>query len=220
MRRVGQVTVAGAFLLLGGVGCTAEAQSGSTAGATPTPTVSRQDIRVQVVPDKVQGGATRSVRVRAFCPVPQGGTDYRATARSDAFTGVVTLTQPPPASPAASSTPVTTAAPSPEVRGFALVSEKTKPGSYQVEVKCEGTNDTGKGTLTVTAKPKPTVTIVPKPTRTHVVPTKAPRAGGGGTAAGGPMDEPSGIPGGVTVVALLAAAAGGIAFARHRSKAR
>ncbi|MEU8265957.1 hypothetical protein AB0B89_02225 [Sphaerisporangium sp. NPDC049002] len=175
--------------------------------------MSRQDIRVQLIPDKVQGGATRSVRVRAFCPVPQGGTDYRATARSDSFTGVVTLTQPPPATPAASSTPVTTTAPLPEVHGFALVDEDAKTGRYQVEVKCEGTNDIGRATLTLTARPTAT------PTRTRAVPTRAPRAGGGGTAAGGPADEPTGIPTGVTVVALLAALGGGIAVARRRSKA-
>ncbi|WP_405144605.1 hypothetical protein OG589_42535 [Sphaerisporangium sp. NBC_01403] len=178
--------------------------------------MSRQDIRVQLIPDKVQGGATRSVRVRAFCPLPQGGTDYRATARSDSFTGVVTLTQPPPATPAASSTPVTTAAPLPEVHGFALVDEDAKAGRYQVEVKCEGTNDIGRATLTLTARS----TATPTPTRTRVVPTRAPRAGGGGTAAGAqPADEPTGIPAGVTVVALLAALGGGIAVARRRSKA-
>ncbi|WP_248964992.1 hypothetical protein [Sphaerisporangium perillae] len=178
--------------------------------------MSRQDIRVQLIPDKVQGGATRSIRVRAYCPLPQGGTAYRATARSGAFTGLVTLTQPPATTPAASSTPLTTAAPPPEVHGFALVDEDSEPGSYQVEVKCDATNDTGKATLTVTAKPKPT----PTPTRTRVVPTKAPRAGGGGTAAGGPGDEPSSMPPAVVAVALGAALAGGIAVARRRSKSR
>jgi hypothetical protein len=218
VHRVGQVAVAGAFLLLGGVGCSAEAQSGATAPtATPTatPTISRQDIRVQLVPDTVQSGATRSIHVRAFCPLPQGGTDYRATARSDSFTGLVTLSQPAPATPAASSTPVTTAAPLPEVQGFAPIDQKAKAGRYQVEVKCDGTNDTGKATLTLTAKPKAT----PTPTRTRVVPTKAPRAGGGGTAAGA-ADEPSGIPAGVTVFALLAALGGGIALARRKSGTR
>ncbi|MFC4590488.1 hypothetical protein [Sphaerisporangium corydalis] len=176
--------------------------------------MSRQDIRVQLVPERVQSGATRSVRVRAFCPLPQGGTDYRATARSDSFTGVVTLTQPPPATPAASSTPVTTAAPSPEVHGFALIDEDARAGRYTVEVKCEGTNDTGKTTLTLTAKPK----ADPTPTRTRAVPSRAPRAGGGGTAAGAETDEPSGVPAGLTVVALLAALGGGIALARRKSK--
>ncbi|GAA3841904.1 hypothetical protein GCM10022226_75580 [Sphaerisporangium flaviroseum] len=176
--------------------------------------MSRQNIRVQVIPVSVQSGATRSIRVRAFCPLPQGGTDYRATARSDSFTGVVTLTQPPPATPAASSSPVT-ADPSPEVHGFALIDEDAKPGRYTVEVKCEGTNDTGRTTLTLTARPSPT------PTVTRIVPTRAPRAGGGGTAAGAqPADEPAGIPAGVTVVALLAALGGGVAVARRRSKAR
>ncbi|MFC7382626.1 hypothetical protein [Sphaerisporangium rhizosphaerae] len=213
MHRVGQVAVAGAFLLTGGVACTAEAQSGAPT-PTPSPSVSRQDIRVQLIPDRVQGGATRSIRVRAYCPLPQGGTAYRATARSDAFTGLVTLTQPPPASPAATSTPVTAAAPPPEVHGFALVDEDANPGRYQVEVKCEATNDIGKATLTVVARPKATAT----PTRNRVVPTRAPRAGGGGTAAGGPAEEPSGIPGGVVAAALAAALAGGVAVARRRSK--
>ncbi|MFB9253832.1 hypothetical protein ACFFWE_36875 [Sphaerisporangium melleum] len=198
---------------MGGVACTAEAQSSPS--ATPTPTVSRQDIRVQLTPERVQDGATRSIRVRAFCPVPQGGTAYRATARSDAFTGLVTLTQPAPATPAASSTPVTAAAPPPEVHGFAIVDEDAKPGRFQVEVKCEGTNDIGKATLTVVARPKATATA----TRTRVVPTRAPRAGGGGTAAGGPAEEPSGIPGVVIAAGLVAVAAGGIAVARRRSKA-
>ncbi|MEV6985737.1 hypothetical protein AB0M95_31380 [Sphaerisporangium sp. NPDC051017] len=212
MHRVGRVAVSGAFLLLGGVACTAEAQTG--ASSAPSPTVSRQDIRVQLVPDKVRSGASRSVRVLAFCPVPQGGTDYRATARSNSFTGVVTLTQPPPSTPAASSTPVTSA-PSPEVHGFALVDEDARPGSYQVDVKCDGTNDTGKTTLTLTARAEP------GPTRTRVVPSHAPRAGGGGTAAGAAsVDEPSGIPTAVTVVALLAALGGGVALARHNSRSR
>ncbi|MDH2423846.1 hypothetical protein [Sphaerisporangium sp. TRM90804] len=176
--------------------------------------MSRQDIRVQLVPDRVQGGATRSIRVRAFCPVPQGGTEYRATARSDAFTGVVTLTQPPPASPAATSDPVTTEAPSPEVRGFALVDEDTTPGRYEVDVKCEGTNDTGTTTLTVTARPRATAT------ETRVVPTRAPRAGGGGTAAGAAEDDSPGIPVGVTVAVVLAALGGGVAVARRSSGKR
>ncbi|GII66413.1 hypothetical protein Skr01_64980 [Sphaerisporangium krabiense] len=214
MHRVGRVAVSGAFLLLGGVACTASAQTGGTADPTPAPTLSRQDIRVQIVPSKVQSGATRSVRVRAFCPVPQGGTDYRATARSNSFTGVVTLTQPPLSTPAASSTPVTTAAPSPEVHGFALVDEDARPGRYEVDVKCDGTNDTGKATFTLTAKRSE-----PAPTRTRVVPTRAPRAGGGGTAAGA-TDEPGGIPTAVTVVVLLGALGGGVALARHRSRTR
>ncbi|MFC6086964.1 hypothetical protein [Sphaerisporangium aureirubrum] len=174
--------------------------------------MSRQDIRVQLIPDRVQGGATRSIRVRAFCPLPQGGTDYRATARSDAFTGVVTLTQPPPITPSASATPTETTAPSPEVRGFALVDEDSAPGRYRVEVKCEGTNDTGFTTLTVTARPSPA------PTRTRVVPTRAPRAGGGGTAAGAQDEPSSGIPIGVTVAVLAGALAGGVAVARRRSR--
>ncbi|GAA1278469.1 hypothetical protein GCM10009677_35950 [Sphaerisporangium rubeum] len=167
---------------------------------------------MQLIPDRVQGGATRSIRVRAFCPLPQGGTDYRATARSDAFTGVVTLTQPPPVTPAAGATPEETTAPSPEVRGFALVDEDAAPGTFRVEVKCEGTNDTGAATLTVTARPSP------KPTRTRAVPTRAPRAGGGGTAAGAAEDQPSGIPVGLTAAVLAGALAGGIALARRRSR--
>ncbi|MEO3808907.1 hypothetical protein ABGB17_07870 [Sphaerisporangium sp. B11E5] len=193
------------------MGCTASAQAGDPT-ATPAPTMSRQDIRVQLIPNRVQGGATRSIRVRAFCPLPQGGTDYRATARSDAFTGVVTLTQPPPITPSGSATPTETTAPSPEVRGFALVDEDATPGRYRVEVKCEGTNDTGAATLTVTARPTPTAT------RTRVVPTSAPRAGGGGTAAGATEDQSTGIPVGVTVAVLAGALAGGIAVARRRSR--
>jgi hypothetical protein len=180
--------------------------------------MSRQNIRVQLVPDRAQSGSTRSIHVRAFCPLPQGGTDYRATARSGAFSGLVTLIQPAVSTPAASSTPVTTAAPLPEVHGYALVDESAKAGRYSVDVKCEGTNDTGKATLTLTVKPR--VTPTPTPTRTRVVPTRAPRAGGGGTAAGGSADEPSGIPAGVTVLVLLAAFGGGIALARRRSATR
>ncbi|GII75623.1 hypothetical protein Sru01_06050 [Sphaerisporangium rufum] len=214
MHRVGQVALAGFVLLAGGVACSAKADS---AAPTPTPTASRQDVKVQLVPERVLGGATRSVRVRAFCPVPQGGTDYRATARSDAFTGVVTLTQPPVVTPAASSTPVTAAAPPPEVHGFAIVDEDAEPARYRVDVKCEGTNDTGRGTLIITARPKPS----PKPTHTRVVPSKAPRAGGGGTApVAASAEEPAGIPGPVVAAGVLAALAGGVAVARRRSRSR
>ncbi|MGI5485864.1 hypothetical protein [Microtetraspora malaysiensis] len=198
------------MLLLGGLGCTAEAQTtGSTPSASedqasPSATVPRQDIRVTVDPAKVEGGSTRTVHLTAYCPLPQGGTDYRATARSEAFTGLVTLVAPTDtASP--DSTPGV-----PQVRGGANVRADAKPGGYKVEVRCEATNDIGSASLKVTGKAAPEHT----PTK---IPTRAPHAGGGGTAAGAP-EEDSGIPAGVTAIAVAVAAAVAVGVARRRAR--
>lgn len=181
MRKIGQVALAGTLSLFGAAACTAEAESGSpspaaTASASETATenapASRQPVRVELNPARTTGGATKSIRIRAFCPLPQGGTEYRATARSDAFTGVVTLAQPTAGQSDDGGTPSAT----PEVRGFALLKSDAKPGTYTVEVRCEGTNDTGTARLTITARATPT------PTRTRTIPTRAPHAGGGGAA--------------------------------------
>lgn len=216
VRKIGQVALAGALGLFGTVACTAEADSGGpsatpVAGETaePTETASRQPIRVELNPSRTPGGATRSIRIRAFCPLPQGGTEYRATARSSAFTGVVTLTQPN-GTPSADDS---TSGAAPEVRGFALLRDDAKAGEHTVEVRCEGTNDTGTARLTVTARKR---TSSPTPRATY--PTRAPHAGGGGTAASGPVEEP-GIPLPLTGLAVAAALGGGIALAR-RSRAR
>ncbi|GLW96275.1 hypothetical protein [Microtetraspora sp. NBRC 16547] len=210
MIKVRHLAVTG-VILVGGLGCTAEAQ---TAGATPTialtpgqpspsVTLPRQDIRVTVEPSKVEGGSTRSVHITAFCPLPQGGTDYRATARSEAFTGLVTLVAP-------TSTPSPDGTPGvPLVRGGANVRADAKPGGYKVEVRCEATNDIGGASLKVTPGSAPRHT----PTK---IPTRAPHAGGGGTAAGAP-EEDSGLPVGATSVALLAAVGVAIGVARRRA---
>ncbi|MEU8277452.1 hypothetical protein AB0C08_24440, partial [Microbispora bryophytorum] len=105
MSRITQVAVGGA-LLFGALGCTASAKTVSAdptmtlTPALPTPlvSVSRQDVRVEVDPKRIVGGSTKSIHITARCPLPQGGTEYRATARSDAFTGLVTLVAPPPPS--------------------------------------------------------------------------------------------------------------------------
>ncbi|GAB3885494.1 hypothetical protein [Microbispora bryophytorum] len=212
MSRITQVAVGGA-LLFGALGCTASAKTVSAdptmtlTPALPTPlvSVSRQDVRVEVDPKRIAGGSTKSIHITARCPLPQGGTEYRATARSDAFTGLVTLVAPPPpsASPAATV---------PMVRGSATIRAGAKAGGYRVQVRCEATNDIGSASFRI---------VAPEPDHTedHTrIPTRAPHAGGGGTAAGGPEDE-SGLPTGVTVVVLLAALGVGVAVARRRSGA-
>ncbi|GAA4581065.1 hypothetical protein GCM10023194_11210 [Planotetraspora phitsanulokensis] len=210
MSRVTQVAVAG-VVLFGALGCSASAQTDSpTPGITltpglpsPTVTIPRQDIDVVVEPSSVTGGATRSVRITAQCPLPQGGTAYRAVARSDAFTGPVSLL-PPVASPSASPT----AEPAvPGLTGSAPVRADAKAGGYKVQVRCEATNDIGSASFKV---------VSPTPAHTRI-PTRAPHAGGGGTAAGGPADD-SGLPVGVTAVALLAVLGIGIGVARRRSR--
>ncbi|MEV0967169.1 hypothetical protein [Microtetraspora glauca] len=210
MIKVRHLAVTG-MVLLGGLGCTAEAQ---TAGATPTITLTpgqpspsvtlpRQDIRVTVDPSKVEGGSTRTVHITAYCPLPQGGTDYRATARSDAFTGLVTLVAPT-GTPSPGSTPGV-----PHVRGGANVRAEAKPGGYKIEVRCEATNDIGSTSLKVT----PGSASDSTPTK---IPTRAPHAGGGGTAAGAP-EEDSGLPVGATAVGLLVALGIGVGVARRRA---
>ncbi|MEV5413861.1 hypothetical protein AB0K60_34160 [Thermopolyspora sp. NPDC052614] len=212
MRKIGQVALAGTLGLLGTAACTAEAQStspSSTPAATATAPASRQPVRVELNPARTTGGTTKSIRIRAFCPFPQGGTEYRATARSSAFTGVVTLAQPTvtPSANGDGATPAT-----PEVRGFALLSADARPGTYNVEVRCEGTNDTGTARLTITARPRST------PTRTRTtIPTRAPHAGGGGTAAGGPAED-SGIPLPVTGLAAAAVICAGVMLVRRRAR--
>jgi hypothetical protein len=204
MSRVTQVAIAG-VILLGVAGCSAEADSAtapSPVAASPSPmvSISRQDVRVRVDPTKITGGATTTIHITAGCPLPQGGPEYRATARSDAFTGLVTLV-PPQAIPAPS-------AAVPELRGGATIRADAKPGGYRVQVRCEATNDVGSASFRIEA---------PRATHTRI-PTRAPHAGGGGTAAGGPTDEP-GLPTGVTVLVLLAALGIGIGVARRRSGA-
>ncbi|MEU8173075.1 hypothetical protein AB0C14_09370 [Microbispora hainanensis] len=210
MSRITQVAVGG-VLLFGALGCTASAEtvtdptmSQTPAQSTPLVSVSRQDVRVEVDPKRIVGGSTKSIHITARCPLSQGGTEYRATARSDAFTGLVTLV-----APASSATP---AAAVPMVRGSATIRAGAKAGGYRVQVRCEATNDIGSASFRI---------VAPEPDRTqdHTrIPTRAPHAGGGGTAAGGPEDE-SGLPMGVTVVVLLAALGVGIGVARRRSGA-
>ncbi|MFJ2030368.1 hypothetical protein [Streptosporangium sp. NPDC087985] len=221
MPRVKRVAVLGAIALFGMagmVGCAAEAESGSPAGATsttgPETGVSRQDIEVQLQPARVKAG--QKVWVLANCPIPEGGPEHRGTASSQIFRTPVTLdpilTTPSPA-PSASATPVA----KPWVRGQAMVATGSAAGVYDVNARCEGTNDTGKASLRVVADatPAPKDTPTAKPTRT-VISTHAPGTGGGGTAAGGPQD--SGMPYGVTGALLAAALAGGVGFAVVRRR--
>lgn len=173
--RARRVAYAGAILVIGAMGCSAEAQTTptpsptptTTVSATPTSTVTRPAINVQVNPDRVTAGETSKVWILANCPVPTGGPAHTGTATSKAFVNGVTLN---PATDALA-TPAATGkqATGPWVRGEAQVSGTVKRGSYTVDVKCDGTNDTGKATLRVVRADVPTG-----------VPTKAPRAGGGG----------------------------------------
>ncbi|WP_432929763.1 hypothetical protein ACQPZZ_06300 [Microbispora sp. CA-135349] len=212
MSRITQVAVGGA-LLFGALGCTASAETVSAdptitlTPALPTPVVSlsRQVVRVEVDPKRIVGGSVKTIHITARCPLPRGGTEYRATARSDAFTGLVTLVAPAPPSASPGAT-------TPMVRGGAAIRAGAKPGGYRVQVRCEATNDVGSASFRI---------VAPEPDRTehHTrIPTRAPHAGGGGTAAGGPSDE-SGLPTGVTVVVLLAALGVGVGVARRRSGA-
>ncbi|MBO3747124.1 hypothetical protein J5X84_13685 [Streptosporangiaceae bacterium NEAU-GS5] len=217
--RTGFGLASAGLLLLGVVGCSASEASSSPSttpsAPTTTPVISippRQDIRVIVEPTRIVGGSSKNVHLRAFCPQPQTGTEYRATAHSSAFTGLVTLVPP---SPSAAPTPIATPLVSvPEVRGTAILRADAKPGGYKVEIRCEATNDIGSASLRV-------LPAVATPTRTATStstshPTGAIHAGGGGTAAGGPQDD-SGLPTGVTVIALLAALGVGVGVARRRS---
>lgn len=216
LSRITQVAVGGA-LLFAALGCTASAETVSTdpaaaqtpAQSTPLVSVPRQDVRVELDPKRIVGGSTKSIHITARCPLPQGGTAYRATARSDAFTGLVTLVAP-------ASSEATPSAAVPMVRGSATIRAGAKPGGYRVQVRCEATNDIGRASFRIVA-PEPDHTQ--DHTQDHTrIPTRAPHAGGGGTAAGGPEDE-SGLPMGVTVVVLLAALGVGIGVVRRRSGA-
>lgn len=211
--RVKRVAVLGAIALFGMVGCTAEANSGSPTG-TPAPNtgISRQDIEVQLQPARIKAG--QKIWVLANCPIPQGGPEHRGTASSRVFRTPVAL-DPILATP--TPVPSATAAPAPRpwVRGQATVAEGTAVGVYEVNARCEGTNDTGKASLRIVTDTKPSATPTSKPTRT-VISTRAPETGGGGTAAGGPQD--SAMPLGMTGVLLGAALAGGIGFAVVRRR--
>ncbi|MCG5217184.1 hypothetical protein [Streptosporangium sp. KLBMP 9127] len=207
MSRVRHVAIVGAIAVFGAVGCTAEAGTGGSAptpAATPTasPMAGREDITVRLNPDRVIEGETSTVWILANCPVPTGGPEHSGTGNSDAFVRAVTLEPVPP--PTSKASPTSTAAPEavPWVRGDARVPRGTDKGTYNVDVKCEGTNDTGRAKLRVAAEPS-------------VVPTKAPRAGGGGTAAAA---EDTGVPMGVTGLALVLALAGGIGVAVVRRR--
>ncbi|MEO3799140.1 hypothetical protein [Nonomuraea sp. B1E8] len=224
MLRVRRVAYAGAIVILGLTGCTASAEtdptttpsptaSGTTAAPTasgsPSPTATRQTISVQLNPDRVTAGETSTVWILANCPVPTGGPAHTGTATSKAFINGVTLNPVP----AASVTPTPTATPangSPWVRGEAQVSGTVRRGSYRVDVKCDGTNDMGRATLrVVAAEPDDDPTGVP---------TKAPKAGGGGTYAKDADDESS-IPLGPAGALIALALAAGVGIAVKRRKA-
>jgi hypothetical protein len=160
---------------------------------------------VQLNPDAVTAGETSTVWILANCPVPTGGPAHTGTATSRAFVSGVTLN----AADATTSSPAPTGSASGDwVRGQAQVSGTVRRGSYRVDVKCDGTNHTGRATLRVT-RPEPLPDDVP---------TSAPKAGGGGTF-GKDTDEGSSIPLGPVGLALgLALAAGvGVAVKRRRS---
>ncbi|MEU7831940.1 MULTISPECIES: hypothetical protein [unclassified Nonomuraea] len=210
--RVRRVAYAGAIVMIGAVGCSASAQTSATptpsasatgsVSATPTATVSRKPILVELSPAKVTAGETSKVWILANCPVPSGGPAHTGTATSKAFINGVSLTTAPTSS-TATPAPTGTAAGNPWVRGEAQVSGTVKRGTYPVEVKCDGTNDTGKATLRVVS-----ATADTSDDSSTKAPTKAPRAGGGGTF-GKDVDEGSGMPvGGVLVGAAVLAAAG------------
>ena len=147
-------------------------------------------------------------------PDPQGGPEHRGTASSKIFRIPVTLdpilTTPTP-DPSATATPT----PRPWVRGQATVAAGTAVGVYEINARCDGTNDTGKANLRIVASTTPSATPKPSTTRT-VISTRAPETGGGGTAAGGPED--SSMPLGMTGLLLGAALAGGIGFAVVRRR--
>lgn len=209
--------------MLGLVGCTAQATTGTPTGtpspggtpsasasASPSTSTTRANISVQLNPDKVTAGETSKVWILANCPVPTGGPAHSGTATSKAFLSGVSLNPVPPNTPSASPTATATATPGPVpwVRGQAQISGTVKRGTYQVDVKCDGTNDTGRATLRVVrAEEAPTG-----------VPTKAPKAGGGGTF-GKDVDEDSSIPLGPAGVLIALALAAGIGLAVKRRRA-
>ncbi|MGW0802097.1 hypothetical protein [Nonomuraea sp. NPDC002799] len=209
--------------MVGLTGCTASAEtdptptpsaSGTAApSATPStpltgsprPTATRQTISVQLNPDRITAGETSSVWILANCPVPTGGPAHTGTATSRAFVNGVTLNPVP----AASITPAVTASPangSPWVRGEARVSGAVRRGNYRVDVKCDGTNDMGRATLRVVA-----ADALPSS-----VPSKAPKAGGGGMYAKDAGEESS-IPFGpaAVLIGLALVAGAGIAVKRR-----
>ncbi|SEG99663.1 hypothetical protein SAMN05444920_113259 [Nonomuraea solani] len=212
--------------MIGLTGCTASAESGgptstpsgspspsvtatntTTTTASPRPSATRQTVLVEVNPDRVTAGETSTVWVMANCPVPGGGPAHTGTATSRAFVNGVALSPVP----AASLTPTpTNGSGSPWVRGEARVGGAVRRGTYPVEVKCDGTNHTGKGTLRVVRAESDADDDVPTG-----VPTRAPRAGGGGTYAQDVSDESS-IPLGPAGVVVALALAAGIGFAVKR----
>lgn len=170
---------------------------------TPSPTVTRPTIQVQLNPDTVTAGETSTVWILANCPVPSGGPAHTGTATSRAFVTGATLSPVP--SGANSPTPTGAANGSPWVRGSAQVSGTVRRATYTVNVKCDGTNDTGTARLrVVSGEALPTT-----------VPTRAPRAGGGGTYAQDVSDESS-IPLGPAGVVIGLALAAGIGIAVKR----
>ncbi|MFB9206894.1 hypothetical protein ACFFV7_37285 [Nonomuraea spiralis] len=224
MLRVRRVAYAGAIMVVGLTGCAASAETtptetptgaattSATADATATttapPATKRPNIAVQLNPDRVTAGETSKVWILANCPLPSGGPAHTGTATSRAFINGVPLNPVP----AASATPTATSSPangSPWVRGEATVSGTVKRGSYTVDVKCEGTNDVGKATLKVArAEAEPTG-----------VPTKAPRAGGGGTF-GQDVDDESSFPlGPAGALIALALVGGAVVAVKRRSRA-
>lgn len=218
--RVRRVAYAGALVIVGLTGCTASAETEPTATPTatapgtplssatgsPAPTGTRPKIQVQLNPDRVTAGQTNTVWILANCPVPTGGPAHTGTVTSRAFVSGATLNPVP--SGASSPTPTGSAAGSPWVRGSAQVSGTVPRGTYTVSVKCDGTNDAGSARLRVVAG---------EALPTHV-PTRAPRAGGGGTYAKD-ADEGSSIPFGPAGVLVGLALAGGIGWAVKRRKA-
>ncbi|NUW30439.1 hypothetical protein HTZ77_03220 [Nonomuraea sp. SMC257] len=207
--------------MIGALGCSAQADSGPTPTPTATATATttatstatttatapaRASIKVELNPDRVTAGETSRVWILANCPVPTGGPAHTGTATSRAFINGVPLN---PAAPTPGPNATSTPSPGPWVRGEAQVSGTVARGSYRVDVKCDGTNDTGRATLRV-------VRADPLPSD---VPTRAPRAGGGGTF-GKDVDDDSGLPlapAGI-VLGLVLAAGVGIAVKR-RSRA-
>ncbi|WP_211370202.1 hypothetical protein, partial [Nonomuraea turkmeniaca] len=171
--------------------------------ASPRPTITRPTIQVQLNPDRVTAGQTSTVWILANCPVPSGGPAHTGTATSRAFVSGASLNQVPSGS--SSPTPTNAANGSPWVRGSAQVGGTIRRGTYTVNVKCDGTNDMGTARLRV-------VSGEALPTN---VPTRAPRAGGGGTYAQDAGDESS-IPLGPAGALIGLALAAGIGFAVKR----
>ncbi|MEQ4715002.1 hypothetical protein [Nonomuraea sp. B19D2] len=180
-----------------------------TATTSPKPTATRQTISVQLNPDRVTAGETSKVWILANCPVPTGGPAHTGTGTSRAFVNGVVLNPVPAASATATATATPATGGSPWVRGEAQVSGTVRRGSYRVDVKCDGTNDMGRATLRVgAAEPVPST-----------VPSKAPKAGGGGTYGMDATDDSS-IPIGPAGVLIGLALAVGIGVAvKRRSRA-